>query len=628
MISKERLLLDEIATIETPTFKTAIAPIVDIYNSHEPEYSINRFLQHVSTEKEVRDASTESETLEESFKAETLLRRDVYKTIRAVYDNKEEMDSLSDENKRLVQQMELEYRRKGAALSEDEFNELTKLNLKLEELEVSFQRNIDSRDEKTLFTRGELEGLPDTYFKDREIRDIGGGKKYVVSTCSADYYLLMNHAQLESTRRAMFLVQNNRCTDNVHVLNTAIQIRQEKAKLLGYETHAEYALEPHMAKTPQAAYDMLTELRKNLTELGSKELEQLEQLKRADMHAVGKIYEGFFEWDRSFYANKLSNQNFSTSNLRCYFSLPQVIRNMFELYQTLFGVTIVEMENPRVWHEDVEMYELWEADKETFVGHFYTDFFHRPGKSRISVHNIRSGYNDETRQYPVCAIVACFAKPEPSTPVLLHHTEVEMLMGELGRVFQNMLCKTKLAKFHGCKALEQDFVETPIQILKDFMWSPHILDKIARHYKTGESIPHDLVQQLQAAKSNGAGLSYLRQVFLAMYDLAIYNSADTVDANTLFNSMNTDISLISCGGTRTFVVAKLGYFIKHTLASKYYAHLWSQVNSADILHSCFLKDGIDMSEVGMAFRTIVLEAGGSKDSTDGLSMFLGREPNT
>ncbi|KAJ1788953.1 metalloendopeptidase [Coemansia sp. RSA 1938] len=553
MISKERLLLDEIATIETPTFKTAIAPIVDIYNSHEPEYSINRFLQHVSTEKEVRDASTESETLEESFKAETLLRRDVYKTIRAVYDNEEEMDGLSDENKRLVQQMELEYRRKGAALSEDEFNELTKLNLKLEELEVSFQRNIDSRDEKTMFTRGELEG---------------------------------------------------------------------------YETHAEYALEPHMAKTPQAAYDMLAELRKNLTELGSKELEQLEQLKRSDMHAVGKIYEGFFEWDRSFYANKLSNQNFSTSNLRCYFSLPQVIRNMFELYQTLFGVTIVEMENPRVWHEDVEMYELWEADKETFVGHFYTDFFHRPGKSRISVHNIRSGYNDETRQYPVCAIVACFAKPEPNTPVLLHHTEVEMLMGELGRVFQNMLCKTKLAKFHGCKALEQDFVETPIQILKDFMWSPHILDKIARHYKTGESIPHDLVQQLQAAKSNGAGLSYLRQVFLAMYDLAIYNSADTVDANTLFNSMNTDISLISCGGTRTFVVAKLGYFIKHTLASKYYAHLWSQVNSADILHSCFLKDGIDMSEVGMAFRTIVLEAGGSKDSMDGLSMFLGREPNT
>ncbi|KAJ2533883.1 metalloendopeptidase, partial [Coemansia sp. RSA 1937] len=517
------------------------------------------------------------------FKAETLLRRDVYKTIRAVYDNEEEMDGLSDENKRLVQQMELEYRRKGAALSEDEFNELTKLNLKLEELEVSFQRNIDSRDEKTMFTRGELEGLPDTYFKDREIRDIGGGKKY---------------------------------------------IRQEKAKLLGYETHAEYALEPHMAKTPQAAYDMLAELRKNLTELGSKELEQLEQLKRSDMHAVGKIYEGFFEWDRSFYANKLSNQNFSTSNLRCYFSLPQVIRNMFELYQTLFGVTIVEMENPRVWHEDVEMYELWEADKETFVGHFYTDFFHRPGKSRISVHNIRSGYNDETRQYPVCAIVACFAKPEPNTPVLLHHTEVEMLMGELGRVFQNMLCKTKLAKFHGCKALEQDFVETPIQILKDFMWSPHILDKIARHYKTGESIPHDLVQQLQAAKSNGAGLSYLRQVFLAMYDLAIYNSADTVDANTLFNSMNTDISLISCGGTRTFVVAKLGYFIKHTLASKYYAHLWSQVNSADILHSCFLKDGIDMSEVGMAFRTIVLEAGGSKDSMDGLSMFLGREPNT
>ncbi|KAJ2501754.1 metalloendopeptidase [Coemansia sp. RSA 1972] len=527
--------------------------------------------------------------------------------------------------------MELEYRREGAALSEDEFNELTKLKLKLEELEVSFQRNIDSRDEKTMFTRGELDGLPDTYFKNREIREIAGGKHYVVSTCSADYFLLMNHAQLEATRRAMFLVQNNRCTDNVRVLNEAIKIRQEKAKLLGYETHAEYALEPHMAKTPQAAYDMLTELRKNLTDLGSKELNELEQLKRSDMHAVGKIYEGFFEWDRSFYVNKLTKQRtINNNNLRCYFSLPQTIRNMFELYQTLFNVTIVEMENPNAWHKDVEMYELWETDKGTFIGHFYTDFFHRAGKSpRISVHSIRSGYNNDEniRHHPVCAIVACFAKPEPNTPTLLHHTEVEMLMGELGRVFQNMLCRSKRAAFHGCKALEQDFMQTPTQILKDYMWTPHILNKIGCHYKTGDPIPHDLAQQLQVVKTN-QGLSYLRQVFLAMYDLAIYNSADSIDANALFNSMNTDISLVSCGGTRTFVVAKLGYFMKHTLASKYYAHLWSQVNSADILHSCFLKDGIDMGEVGLAFRSIVLEAGGSKDSTHGLTMFLGREPTT
>ncbi|KAJ1857660.1 metalloendopeptidase [Coemansia sp. RSA 638] len=600
-----------------------------MYNLNESKYSINRFLQHVSPEKQVRDASAESETLEESFKAETLLRRDVYKTIRAVYDNEEEMDSLSDENRRLVEKMELEYRREGAALSEDKFNELTKLKLKLEELEVTFQRNIDSRDEKTMFTRGELDGLPNSYFKDRETKDIVGGTKYVVSTCSADYFLLMNHAQLEATRRAMFLVQNNRCTDNVQVLNEAIKIRQEKAILLGYETHAEYALEPLMAKTPQAAYDMLADLRKNLTELGSKELEELEQLKRTDMQAVGKIYEGFFEWDRSFYANKLSKQKRSINynELRCYLSLPQVIRGMFELYQSLFGVKIVEMENPSVWHDDVEMYELWEADK-TFIGHFYTDFFHRSGKSpHISVHSIRSGYEDDTRQFPVSAIVASFAKPESNAPVLLHHNEVEMLMGELGRVFQNMLCKSKLAIFNGCKALEQDFVQTPIRILKDYMWS-HVLNKIACHYKTGEPIPHDLVTQLQAVKTNGAGLSYLRQVFLAMYDLRIYNSAETVDANSLFNSMNTDISLISCGGTRTFVVAKLGYFIKHSLASKYYAHLWSQVNSADILESCFLKDGIDTSEVGLAFRSIVLEAGGSKDSLDGLTMFLGREPNT
>ncbi|KAJ2346672.1 metalloendopeptidase, partial [Coemansia sp. RSA 2618] len=235
--------------------------------------------------------------------------------------------------------MEREYRREGTALCEDKRKELTKCKFRLAELELTFTRNIDNHEGKALFTRGELEGLPESYFTGRATKDIAGNTKFIVTTQSVDYFPLMNYAKLEATRRAMFLIQNTRCTDNLELLDEAVKLRLEMAKILGYNTHAEYALEPHMAKTPQAAYDMLAELRNNLTSLGRTELEELESLKRRDMEDVGRIYEGFNEWDRSFYTRMLHKNKHSIDDnkVKCYFSLATVIRGILEHYQTTFG---------------------------------------------------------------------------------------------------------------------------------------------------------------------------------------------------------------------------------------------------------------------------------------------------
>ncbi|KAJ2845150.1 metalloendopeptidase, partial [Coemansia brasiliensis] len=375
MISKERVLLDEIATIKEPNFESVIKPIGEMYNSHESAYKINKFLHKVSTNKGIRDAAAESEALEKDFKAECLMREDIYQLIRAVCDNKEEMDKLEAEDKRLVEKMEMDYRREGAALPDEKRKDLVKLKVQLAKLELSFQRNITEQEGKAWFTRGELAGLPESYFSKRGSKQVAGDEKFMVTTGYNDYLQLMKYAKLEATRRAMFLIQNTRCADNLKLLEEATKLRLEKAQLLGYSTHAEYVLEPLMAQTPQNAYDMLSELRKQFTELGTKELEELEALKRADIESGGRVYEGFYEWDRSFYTQMLLQQKhpINYEEVKSYFSLLHVVSGILETFQEKFQLKLIEQENANAWHSDVVMYEVQDAKNDKPLGHFYLD---------------------------------------------------------------------------------------------------------------------------------------------------------------------------------------------------------------------------------------------------------------
>ncbi|KAJ1740806.1 metalloendopeptidase [Coemansia sp. RSA 1821] len=627
MLSKERLLLDEVAATKEPTFESVIKPIGEMYNSHESAYKLNKFLHKVSSNKGVCDAAAESEALEKDFKAECLMREDIYQLIRAVYDNQEEMEKLEAEDKRLVAKMEMKYRREGAALSEEKRKELVKLKVQLAKLELAFQRNITEQEGKAWFTRGELAGLPESYFYKRQSKQVGGDEKFMVTTGYNDYLQLMKYAKLEATRRAMFLIQNTRCADNLKLLEEAIKLRLEKAQLLGYSTHAEYALEPLMAQTPQNAYNMLSELRKQFTELGTKELEELEALKQADIESEGRVYEGFYEWDRSFYAQMLLQKRhpINYEQVKGYFSLLHVVSGILETFQEMFQLKLTEQENAKAWHSDVVMYKVEDASGKP-LGHFYLDLFTRPNKySHISAFSLQAGckLND---QLPVAALVCNFNKPTASTPVFLFQHEVESLMKEIGKVFQNLLSQPKWAQFHGFDALEPDCANAHGQMFEASLMNPNILRKITFHYKTNESIPEELALKLIAAKNEGTGLVHLRQVFLAMYDLAINNSEDTVDANEMFNSMNSDISLISCGSTKTLVVTKFPQYMADELAGTYYAYLWSQACGADMYQEVFLNNNGD-AEAWQKYRTGVVEVGATQSSSAVISEYLGRDPS-
>ncbi|KAJ2451198.1 metalloendopeptidase [Coemansia sp. RSA 2336] len=631
LIDEGKGLLNHVAAQANPTFENVILPLGMQENRHSADCNVVTFLQEVSTEKDIRDASTAAEEKLNAFEIESLMREDVYKVVRAVYDNAAEMAKLGPEDKRLVEKMEQDYRRKGLALDKDKRRQLGEILERLSELALRFNRIVGESNGEAAFTREELDGLPEDFFEGREKRVVDGVEKYIVTTKYPDLFPLLKKAKSEATRKHMNHVEETRCAENIPIMQEAVKLRLEAAQLLGYRTHADFKLETSMAKTSAAVMEFERDLRQRLNKLADRELQEMEELKRADKQAAGEPYEGLFIWDYRYYQTLIKERkhNIDYDEVKQYLPMAEVTRGILDIYQKMLNLRFVKVENESVWHDDVETYEVWEADGKSFVGHFMLDLFPRDNKyNHAAVWPIRAGSirPDGTHEFPVAAMVANFPKPTPTKPALMEHTDAVTLLHELGHVLHGICSSTKWARFHGT-ATEGDFVEAPSQMLENWGWEPSVLQKFAVHYKTGEPIPEALVQRLVAAKNEGAGMFNLRQVFFGMFDMAIHNTTDpNIDIKKTYLEMREDISRVSNGGTDSWAFATFGHMMGGYDAG-YYGYLWSLVFAADMFESRFMKDGVESSKAGMDYRHEILLPGGSRDAMVSLEHFLGRKPN-
>ncbi|KAJ2767795.1 metalloendopeptidase [Coemansia nantahalensis] len=631
LISKNRAAQDAIGQETAPTFGNTIVPLDRTSVAHDVEARVAHLLGSVAVEKEVRDAGNDADKLLSEFAIECSTREDVYKAVRAVFDNEQEMASLPPEDRHLVERVERGYRRQGLQLPPEKREQLNAVRKRISGLEIAFKRCVNEEDARVLFTREELEGLPEDYFDGRETEEDNGVSKYVVTSKYPDYFPLMAYATREATRKAMEVAAGSRCPDNVPRLQELVSLRLEMATLLGYSTYSEYAMEILMAKRPADAIAMETDLLARLAEPARRESDELAALKRSDAELAGEEYEGFYNWDSSYYSRILSEQKHDIrgEEVKQYFPLDKATRGMLDIYQKMLGLRIEQVDNPPVWHPDVAMYEVWEADEDTFVGHFYLDLHPREGKfNHAAVFPIRYGCDlpDGSREYPVAVMVANFPRATSAAPALLPHGDVVTLMHELGHVFHNMCAHTKWNYFHGTQ-VERDFVEAPSQMLENWAWESASLRKFAVHHSTGEPMPDEMIAKLIAAKNEGAARNCVFQVFLGMYDLAIHSTTSgDIDVDKMFNDMRDEITNLGTGSVETHRVATFS----HTAvgyASKYYGYLWSEVYSVDMYASRFKRDGVDNAATGMDYRREILRPGGSRDAMEGLVRFLGRKPD-
>ena len=423
-------------------------------------------------------------------------------------------------------------------------------------------------------------------------------------------------------REELFRKNHNKAADaNVPVLHEAIALRDEIATTLGYESWADYVLEIRMAKSPQAVQTFLVDLERRVAVKARRDLAALQDLRAASGDGADAVE----IWDWRYYTQRLLRERHQVDPFAVaeYFPLDAVLDGLFHVYQELVGVRFVPRDDASVWHPDVRVFDIADMDDDRLIGHVYLDLYPRPGKfGHAAAFTLRGGRDlpDGGYQRPVSALVANFTKPRSETPSLLRHSEVVTLFHEFGHILHQTLTRSRFIRFSGTR-VQRDFVEAPSQMLEHWCWEPSVLERMTRHYRSGESLPADLQARMVAAKHVSSGIATLRQIYFARLDLAAHGPGAHKDTDALSRDLHPITGFPFPEGTH--FQAGFGHLFGYDAG--YYGYLWSRVFGDD-MYTRFEASDAQAAGVGWEYRRRILETGGVVDGDALVRDFLGREP--
>ncbi|KAI1133216.1 Metalloprotease [Nemania abortiva] len=657
-----RALLDKLAaevSVDKASFASALIPMVEDENEAQLSSRILGFYQYVSGDAELRDASSEAEKLMDDFSIECVMREDIYALVEAAFQaQKTNEPNLDPESLRLLEKERKGYIRNGLGLPKgpqrDRFKEIKK---RLSQIGIQFQKTLNEENGGLWFTREELDGVPSDVVDGLEKGTGENEGKVKLSFKYPDLFPALKFAKNPETRKKVFIANENKCNENAPRFKEALLLRDEAARMLGYDNHAAFRIEDKMAKLPETVNTFLSDLRTKLAPGGVKERAHLLELKKKDEESRGLAFDGkFYLWDNRFYDRMMVEQEYSIDEVKIseYFPLQSTVQGMLGIFEKLFGLVFVELDQGErqrlsptgkaediAWHKDVIIFSVWDdaSEGDGFVGYLYLDLHPRQGKyGHAANFSLQPGYlrKDGSRRFPATALVCNFSKPTEKKPSLLKHDEVVTLFHELGHGIHDLSGRVRYSRFHGT-ATVRDFVEAPSQMLENWCWTASQLKSLSNHYETGEKIPDDLIEKLISTKHVNDALFNLRQLHFGIFDMTVHSpnsheELEKLDASKLYNELRAEI----CGlegpeafgekGTWGHGQATFSHLIGGYDAG-YYGYLSSEVYSADMFHTSFKKDPMNGKE-GRRYRHTVLERGGSQDEMETLKQFLGRAPSS
>lgn len=516
---------------------------------------------------------------------------------------------LSALDKRYVEELIQDYKRSGVDLDENSRNRIRALQDEIVALGQSFNKNIreDVRSISVSST-SELEGLPQDYI---DAHPAGEDGKITLTTSYPDYLPVMQYAKNDALRLAFYKEFRKRgYPANEKVLKDLLIKRAELAKILGYSDYASYVTEDLMIKTPENARNFINKINVLAKKQANEEYQLLlNRLKQIDPTAtrVG-------DWQKTYLEELVKTEQFDVDSqkIREYFNYNAVRDGIFDLTETMFGVTIKPWQT-EVWHESVESYEMWEGDH--LVGKFFLDMHPREGKYN---HAAAFGYQDGVKgvQPPILALVCNF----PSGTDLMEHSQVETFLHEFGHLLHGLFGGHQPRMYFSGIKPEHDFVEAPSQMLEEWVWDADTLKTFAKN-AAGETIPDDLIAKMNAGRNFGRALFTRHQMFYAAVSLNYYTGdpAD-IDLTATMKALQKEYSPYAYVED-TYFHASFGHLYGYS--ATYYTYMWSLVIASDMF-SEFEKAGLRNQEVATRYRDTVLAPGGSKDAAEMVEDFLGR----
>ena len=555
------------------------------------------------------------------------LNQALFKKVNAVY-QKKETAKLTTEQSRLLDETYKSFVRSGANLDNQKQARLREINKELSTLGITFSNNIlnENNSFKLVVDKKEdLAGLPDWFCESaaQEAKADGKEGKWLFTLHNASRLPFLQYAENRALREKMYKAyinrgNNNDKNDNKKIITQIVSLRLEKAQLLGFDCYSNFVLDNTMAKNSETVMAFLNNLWQYSLPKAKEEAAELQKL----MDKEGKN-EKLEAWDWWYYTEKLRKEkyNLDEEETKPYFKLENVRQGAFDVAHKLYGITLTPLKNIPVYHPDVEVFEVKDADG-SHLGVFYVDYFPRPGKSGGAwMSNYREQHGNIR---PLVCNVGSFTKPVGDTPSLLTLDEVETLFHEFGHGLHGLLTKCNYAGISGTNVV-RDFVELPSQIMEHWATEPEVLKMYAKHYKTGESMPDSLINKLLKQKTFNQGFMTTELLAAAILDMNLHNLKDVkgLDVVAYEKGAMNKLGLITEIAPRY----RTTYF-NHIIggyAAGYYSYLWANVLDSDAFEA-FKEHGIFDQKTASLFRSNVLEKGNSEDPMTLYKNFRGAEP--
>ena len=631
----------------TPTWSGLVEPLTAMEEKLGWSWGIVGHLMGVKNSPELREAYEAMQPAIVKFYNKLSQSKALYEAFKGLR-NSTDWDKFEPAQQRIIESSLRDFELSGVGLEGETKEKFNQIQLELAELSTKFSNNVLDATKAfklKLTDKKDVEGLPDsalglmaqTAKAEGEEEATPENGPWVVTLDYPSYIPFMKYATSSELREKLYKAFLSRASsgelDNNPNIDRILELRKEKANILGFDTFAELSLARKMAPNVAAVDKLSEELRVVSYEAAQKEF--------AELKAFAGV-EDLKHWDTTYWSEKQKEAkfDFKEEELRPYFSLPQVLEGLFSLAKRIFGVTITAADGQApVWHEDVRYFQI-DDESGNAIAHFYLDPYSRPAEKRGGawmndcIGRAKMTIEGKTAtRLPVAYLICNQTPPVEDKPSLMTFGEVTTLFHEFGHGLQHMLTTIDYVGAAGINNVEWDAVELPSQFMENWCYDRPTLFGMAKHYETGETLPEEYYQKLLAAKNYMSGSGMLRQLHFGMVDIALHHNYQPGGSETpsdVRHKIAETTTVLKPLPEDNFLCA-FGHIFSGGYAAGYYSYKWAEVLSADAFaafEEAGLDDEVAVATVGKKYRETILSLGGSLHPMEVFKKFRGREPQT
>ncbi len=620
-----------VANEEEPTFENTIEAMEYSGQTLSKVAGVFYNIMEANTNDEMQQIAEQVSPMLTEYSMYVSLNAPLFERVKAVYEKRNEL-GLDKDQMKILENSYKGFVRGGANLSDEDKELYSKWSEELSLTQLQFSKNIlAATNAYTLHITdtADLAGLPEY------VRTMGaetaaekGLEGWAYTLDAPSYVPFCKYSTKRDLRRQMWTAYNTRATsgenDNTDIVKKIVDLRIKIANILGYETYADYALEERMAKSKDTVNEFIQSLMVPSLPYAKKDVEAVYA------YAVKNGFEDtkLMPWDFSFWSERYQEAEYALSaeELKPYFNLESCIDAVFGLATQLYGISFTELHNVPVYHEDVKVYEVNDADGR-HLALFYADFFPRASKrggawmTEFRGQSIQNG----VEKRPFISIVCNFTKPTADAPALITHDELTTFLHEFGHALHGIFAEGRYPSITGT-SVSRDFVELPSQIMENWGYEPEYLNSFAKHYQTGEPIPAELIEKVVAAKNYLSGYAQVRQLNYGYLDMAWHTLTELPEVSAIEWEHKTlaPYSVMPAVEGAVFSPA-FSHIFSGGYSAGYYSYKWAEVLEADAF-SLFKEKGIFNTEVSHSFRENILSKGSCEDADVLYRNFRGHDP--